>query len=304
MLLKNPPNYHFLLIFGSACWPNLCPFNKHKMDLCSKLCVFMSYSPDHKGYCCLLVPTGRTYISRDVQFREQLFPFVESTSTQSKVPGFLPFDPFPTSIISPSPYHYHTTQPNTTISPSLTSGPSHSPSPQPKPSTSPSSLTSNPTHTHSSPTLRNLINPNLFAPPSSSLMPLNPKNIHPMITQSKASTLQSPMFHHLSPSPLSPANVHPMVTRSKANVHLPFHRNDGTISCPLPCPSLLPSKLLPRTPLFLSQSHLLLISPRSQRPTLKLPNTLNGIMPCNLNFRHFFKMPFGISFHPPLPSIF
>jgi hypothetical protein len=37
--------------------------------------VFLGYSPLHKGVKCLDVSTGRVYISRDVVFNENIFPF-------------------------------------------------------------------------------------------------------------------------------------------------------------------------------------------------------------------------------------
>lgn len=74
-LFHHAPDYQFLQTFGSACWPNLRPFNCHKWDLRSKLCVFMGYIPDHKGYLCLHYPTRCVYVSRDVVFNETQFPF-------------------------------------------------------------------------------------------------------------------------------------------------------------------------------------------------------------------------------------
>ena len=41
----------------------------------SKRCVFLGYSPLHKGVKCLDVSTGRIYISCDVVFDENVFPF-------------------------------------------------------------------------------------------------------------------------------------------------------------------------------------------------------------------------------------
>jgi histone deacetylase 1/2 len=74
-LLHVTPNYDALQVFGCACWPNLCPYNKRKLAFCSKQCVFLGYSPLHKGVKCLDVSTGRIYISRDVVFDEKVFPF-------------------------------------------------------------------------------------------------------------------------------------------------------------------------------------------------------------------------------------
>jgi len=35
-LFKEKPNYSFLRVFGCACWPNLRPYNKHKLQFRSK----------------------------------------------------------------------------------------------------------------------------------------------------------------------------------------------------------------------------------------------------------------------------
>jgi histone deacetylase 1/2 len=74
-LLKIQPNYEFLRIFGCACWPSLRKYNAHKLEFRSKMCVFLGYSPMHKGYKCLDKSTGRIYISRDVVFDESVFPY-------------------------------------------------------------------------------------------------------------------------------------------------------------------------------------------------------------------------------------
>jgi hypothetical protein len=74
-LLKVKPNYESLRIFGCACWPNLRPYNKSKLAYRSTQCVFLGYSPLHKGVKCLDVTTWRVYISRDVVFDENVFPF-------------------------------------------------------------------------------------------------------------------------------------------------------------------------------------------------------------------------------------
>jgi histone deacetylase 1/2 len=74
-LLNQSPDYSFLRTFGCACWPSLRKYNSRKLEFRSKMCVFLGYSPMHKGYKCLDRSTGRIYISRDVIFDEHVFPF-------------------------------------------------------------------------------------------------------------------------------------------------------------------------------------------------------------------------------------
>jgi hypothetical protein len=74
-LLNVKPNYDSLRVFGCACWPNLRPYNTRKLAFRSKRCIFLGYSPMHKGVKCLDVSIGRRYISRDVIFDENIFPF-------------------------------------------------------------------------------------------------------------------------------------------------------------------------------------------------------------------------------------
>jgi len=76
-LFGQKPDYSFLRTFDCACWPNLRPYNAHKLQFRSKRCVFLGYSNLHKGYKCLDITSGRVYISRDVTFDETIFPFVE-----------------------------------------------------------------------------------------------------------------------------------------------------------------------------------------------------------------------------------
>lgn len=86
-LLGEVPDYTFFKVFGCACWPHLRPYNNRKLEFRSKLCVFLGYSSLHKGYKCLHVPTNRVYISRDVVFDENVFPFSQISSV-STPPSF------------------------------------------------------------------------------------------------------------------------------------------------------------------------------------------------------------------------
>ncbi|GAU13081.1 hypothetical protein TSUD_173810 [Trifolium subterraneum] len=81
-LFNKIPEYDSLRVFGSACFPLLRPYNSHKFDFRSHECIFLGYSTTHKGYKCLS-PTGRIYVSKDVLFNENKFPYESSLSTQN-----------------------------------------------------------------------------------------------------------------------------------------------------------------------------------------------------------------------------
>ena len=79
-LFGKNPDYTMLKVFGCACWPNLRPYNTKKLSFRTTRCVFLGYSSSHKGYKCLDRSTKRVYISRDVIFDENVFPFEELNS--------------------------------------------------------------------------------------------------------------------------------------------------------------------------------------------------------------------------------
>ena len=81
-------------VFDCACWPNLRPYNSHKLQPRSIQCVFLGYSLLHKGYKCLHLPSGHVYISRDVLFNEDIFPFAKACSTTSQSLSSLNFTSF------------------------------------------------------------------------------------------------------------------------------------------------------------------------------------------------------------------
>jgi hypothetical protein len=86
LLFKELPDYTFFKVFGCACWPHLRPYNNHKLGFHYKKCVFLGYSALHKGYKCLHVLSNRVYISRDVIFDENLFPFSNMPLSSSAPP--------------------------------------------------------------------------------------------------------------------------------------------------------------------------------------------------------------------------
>ena len=99
------PTYDHLRVFGCACYPNLAATAAHKLAPRSTLCVFLGYSPHHKGYRCLDRSTNRVIISHHVSFDEGSFPFAEPSSPVSGV-DFEFLDDYTTNVpapIGPSP---------------------------------------------------------------------------------------------------------------------------------------------------------------------------------------------------------
>ncbi|KAL4278665.1 hypothetical protein GQ457_03G003390 [Hibiscus cannabinus] len=88
-LYGKAPRDDFLKVFGCQCFPCLRSFNRNKFAYRSKACVFLGYSPKHHGYLCL-DDTGRVFVSRHVQFNEDIFPFLEKAGVQQKPPSFVP----------------------------------------------------------------------------------------------------------------------------------------------------------------------------------------------------------------------
>ncbi len=112
------PDYKSLKVFGCRCFPYLRDYAKNKFEPKSYPCVFLGYSPIHKGYRCLHPPTKRVYLSRHVVFDESILPFTDPkllfspgptdstfTTYAECVTGFLPSQPSSHPSSSPGPSH-------------------------------------------------------------------------------------------------------------------------------------------------------------------------------------------------------
>lgn len=83
VLFAKIPDYTSLKPFGCACYPNLRPYNAHKLSFHTTKCVILGYSNQHKGYRCLS-STRRLYISRHVIFNEDDFPYQQGFINKRK----------------------------------------------------------------------------------------------------------------------------------------------------------------------------------------------------------------------------
>ena len=75
LLFGKQPNYSMLRTFGCLCFPYLRDYAPKKLSLKFSSCIFLGYSPLHKGFRCFDRKTQRFYVSRHVQFYETIFPY-------------------------------------------------------------------------------------------------------------------------------------------------------------------------------------------------------------------------------------
>jgi hypothetical protein len=79
-LFGSASTYEHLCVFGCVCYPNTAATAPHKLTPRSARCVFLGYSSDHKGYCCLDLSTNSLIVSRHVVFDEDSFPLTASSN--------------------------------------------------------------------------------------------------------------------------------------------------------------------------------------------------------------------------------
>jgi hypothetical protein len=95
------PDYSSLHVFGCLCYSNPASTMSHKLEPRSSSCVFLGYSPLHKGYCCMDLATKRILISCHVVFDESTFHFASLQAPSTATYKFL--DDVQSIVVPPMP---------------------------------------------------------------------------------------------------------------------------------------------------------------------------------------------------------
>lgn len=198
-------------MFGSACYPYLRSYNRHKLEFRIGMCVFIGYNSYHKGYKCFH-SSGRVYISNHVIFYETSFPYIVGSNFSSIIQSYNASDSTSTSTPSHTVFFVPEIQAPLATTPT-DDHPNISSSVIDEKSLSLSS------YVDQSPINTNQNTPPITSSPSHSppyILPPPPPIGHPMITRSKAGIYKPKSYlASLFAKPTEPTSVSQALTNQK-----------------------------------------------------------------------------------------
>ncbi|KAK0607378.1 hypothetical protein LWI29_014097 [Acer saccharum] len=215
------PSYTKLLVFGCLCYPWIKPYTHHKLEPCSKACIFIGYSLSQSAYHCLDPETDRIFVSRHVNFVESVLPYktLNPNPPQPNTDTLTAWLPHSSPKI-PIPVKHPHTSPNSIVREAIISS-----APVISRATA---AASQPSAAHIPP---DITTDQLLPASSQPSTAQTPPKISSDQPDSATSLPSAPLLLHdiSSDQPLSPTTStspqhagHPMVTRSKNNIHKPL----------------------------------------------------------------------------------
>ena len=82
MLFGSPPSYQELRVFGSLCYAHNQKAKGDKFASRSRKCVFVGYPYGKKGWSLFDLDTQDLFVSRDVKFFENIYPFADNAEVK------------------------------------------------------------------------------------------------------------------------------------------------------------------------------------------------------------------------------
>nr|KYP43110.1 Retrovirus-related Pol polyprotein from transposon TNT 1-94 [Cajanus cajan] len=107
VLYSEKPDFSHLKVFGCLAFASTLSHNRTKLEPRSRKCMFLGYSSGTKGFIMYDLKTRETFISRDVQFYENIFPLQKDFSIQSTDGPVVPIAQMPLTSCDPIPSHTH-----------------------------------------------------------------------------------------------------------------------------------------------------------------------------------------------------